>query len=523
MLKNELSKYKLIRYKPVQHTLSVLYPCALLSTLIVLCVSVVHANSRCADLVSPSSPKEQSVPTSKEQSAQTDFGFDSESTSRGKNTLPLPSSSSKNVIESSSTGSFLGPSSNNTLDFYANSKVPKEGTKNFQSYIGELLEKQIIGDPELIQFIENLEKGKLINPISKSEALTSTPLLVQRRGLQKYLNKSSLDQKELLDWSRATLEKRARVRVKREEVQEETRDLYQRLEFRPVKRPVHFELRETSVRETVTLTYPIEVQSTPVTQKQWVEIMGENPSHFAEGENSVVLNFHGKDIELQPDNPVENITWWSILVFANRLSEQHGLPPVYDLSGIDWKPGKRAENGTLRPVKDSMLDKIRVYAKGGSHDPYGGDIVDIYYQTEGYRLPTLAEQAYMLQGGNNSVIKNESDEKKYAWYEGNSDDRTHPVGLLQAMVIDGKDFYDLYGNVREWGWGGSLGQRYYRRENPGPREPETGSRWAVGGSFHSYFRYRSLLSGFDSSPYPTRRESELGFRLVRTIEPGDGE
>ena len=30
----------------------------------------------------------------------------------------------------------------------------------------------------------------------------------------------------------------------------------------------------------VNLTHPIEVMSTPVTQKQWVEIMGENPSHF---------------------------------------------------------------------------------------------------------------------------------------------------------------------------------------------------------------------------------------------------
>ena len=48
----------------------------------------------------------------------------------------------------------------NSLDFFANSPPPKEGTKNFQSYIGELLEQQIIGDSELIRFIENLERGR---------------------------------------------------------------------------------------------------------------------------------------------------------------------------------------------------------------------------------------------------------------------------------------------------------------------------------------------------------------------------
>ena len=255
MLKNELFKCKLIRYKLVQYTLNILYLCVLSSALSVLSASVVYASSRCADLVSSSpsssssSSKEQSVPTSKEQSAQAHFGSGSESTSQVKNTFPLPSSSSKNTSESSSTGSFLEPSlTSNALDFYSNffnfsnSKTPIELTKGFQSYIGELLDKKIIGDPELIRFIEHLEKGELINPISQEEALTSTALQVQRRGLQQYLNESSLDQKELLDWFRATLEKRARVRVSRGETREETLDLYQKLKFHPVKRPVRFEI-----------------------------------------------------------------------------------------------------------------------------------------------------------------------------------------------------------------------------------------------------------------------------------------
>ena len=458
MLRNEFFKYKMIRYKLARYTLSnlclcSLYSCVLLSVLSVLSAPVVHASPRCADLISSSSSREQSVPTSKEQSVHTNFEFGSESTSRGKNVLPLSGSSPKNALGSSAASGTLGSSSMSALDFFANSKPPKEGTKNFQSYIGELLEKQIIGDPQLIRFIEHLEKGELINPISKDEALMSTALHIQHRGLQQYLDKSSLNQKEILDWSRATLEKRARVRVSREETREETQSIYQRLEFYSVKRPVHFETRDKGGKKLpVSLTYPIEVQSTPVTQNQWVEIMGENPSRFSKGEYTVVLDFHGKLIELQPDNPVENVTLWSVFEFANRLSEQHGLPPAYDLSGINWKSGTKPENGTLSS-KGMGVDALRIYVKGKSHDPSEGDI---YYQAEGYRLPTLAEQMYMLRGGeqmkDDSFFKDEADLAQYAWYEGNSDEKPHPVGLLQAMVIDGREFYDLYGNVREWGW-----------------------------------------------------------------------
>ena len=43
--------------------------------------------------------------------------------------------------------------------------------------------------------------------------------------------------------------------------------------------------------------------STPVTQAQWVEIMGENPSHFAKSEHSTAVNIHGKSIHMQPDQP----------------------------------------------------------------------------------------------------------------------------------------------------------------------------------------------------------------------------
>ena len=506
----------MVKNKLFEYILSVPYICSLCICAL-LNTPVVHASLPCADLISSSSTPSPSFSSfsSKEQSASTDF----ESGSSEKDVLSLSSSSKSDTF---------GSSSQNIFDFYANSKIPKEGTKNFQSYIGELLEKQIIKEPQFTRFIEGLEKGELMNPISKDEALTSTALLVQRKGLQKYLDQSSLNQKELLDWSRATLEERARVRVKRGEAREETR--YQRLEFHPVKRPVRFEVNKH--KRLVTLTYPIEVQSTLVTQKQWVEVMGENPSYFAKGENSVVLNFHGKDIELQPDNPVENVTWWSAIVFANRLSEKHGLPPAYDLSDVNLDLDTRPENGTLKPAEGLHRgDEVRIYAKGKSHDPSKGDI---YYRSEGYRLPTTAEQIYMLRGGENmkdhSFFKNEVEMKAHAWSKGNSDGRTHPVGLLQAMVIDGKEFYDLYGNVWEFGWDlgpsekGSV-DKYGERNPIYPVNLEfMDLRSSIGGGFGVLFSQSHWLPYFMSrGKVHTAKDPDAGFRLVRTIEQGDGE
>ena len=300
MLKNELFKYKLIK-----HTLEYFVYVQFAYMYFVCLYSVEYPECPCGPCqFSLCRPYSLSLLKSKvfqrpgNKVPQLTLDLAPETTSHGKDTL------------------LLSASIRDTFGFSSSSKTPAEQTKDFESYIGALLEHQIIGDPQLIRFIESLEKGKLINPISEEEARMSTASLIQRGGLQQHLDKASLTQKELLNWASATLEKRARVRVRREETQEETRHIYQPLEFHPVKRPVKFEMRYGDDKKIATLTYPIEVQSTPVTQNQWVEIMGENPSEFAKGKDSAVWTFNGKPIKLQPDNPVEKVTWWSALVFA---------------------------------------------------------------------------------------------------------------------------------------------------------------------------------------------------------------
>ena len=370
-------------------------------------------------------------------------------------------------------------------------------TEDLMAYLGTLLEHQIIGNTELVRFIEALEKGELVNPIAEEKAMVSTAALIHQEGIQEYLDLAELNKKELLKWSKESLKEKKHVRVKREEARKETQDVYRKIEFLPVS-PGRF-LMGDNKKVKVTLTHPIEVMSTPVTQKQWVEIMGENPSKFSKGGDSIVVNVKGKSIRMNPDHPVEQISWWSALEFANRLSEKHGLKPAYYLKGVTWKKGTQAEDGTLEREKGEVK------------------INKDYYQSEGYRLPTEAEQEYLLRAGGKSrgdyhFGDKEEDLKHYAWYGENSGGTTHPVGELRPLVFEGREFYDLHGNVWEWV------QDSYGKVLPGgdnPLQTSSAPGRVVRGGGWSYFA-RHLRSANRGIVYPEFRYYGVGLRLVRT-------
>ena len=172
------------------------------------------------------------------------------------------------------------------------------------------------------------------------------------------------------------------------------------------------------------------------------------------------------------------------------------MKPAYDLKGVTWIKGTKAENGTLKREKGEA---------GINKD---------YYQSEGYRLPTEAEQEYLLRAGEKSRGKyhfgdKEEDLKHYAWYGENSAGRTHPVGELKALVLEGREFYDLHGNVWEWG------MDYYGERLPGgdnPLHTHSGpARVIRGGSWSN--RARNLRSVFRINDYPGNRyDHVVGFR-----------
>ena len=108
-----------------------------------------------------------------------------------------------------------------------------------------------------------------------------------------------------------SLKERNRVQVQRKEVRKETARIYEIMEFHPVP-PGSFKMGDKDGEQVlVELTNRIEAMSKLLTQAQWAEVMEDNPSHFVEEEHSIVIDFNGKLIRMQPDHPVENMTFWS--------------------------------------------------------------------------------------------------------------------------------------------------------------------------------------------------------------------
>ena len=134
--------------------------------------------------------------------------------------------------------------------------------------------------------------------------------------------------------------------------------------------------------------------------------------------------------------------------------------------------------------------------------------------TSKYRLPTEAEWEYAARAGTKSKYSFGDDVGqlgKYAWFDKNSNNQTHPVG--------GKDpnpwgLYDMHGNVWEWvqDW---YDRDYYKRSaSTDPKGPDKqgdfrvvrGGCWAVSAG--------NLRSADRGSLTPEGRGSDVGFRLA---------
>jgi formylglycine-generating enzyme required for sulfatase activity len=88
-----------------------------------------------------------------------------------------------------------------------------------------------------------------------------------------------------------------------------------------------------------------------------------------------------------------------------------------------------------------------------------------------YRLPTEAEWEYAARAGSSESYAGRLDE--IAWYAGNSEDETHPVGKKKPNAWG---LYDMQGNVREW-VEDLYGSNYYRNSPPvDPTGPAPGQR-----------------------------------------------
>ena len=216
-----------------------------------------------------------------------------------------------------------------------------------------------------------------------------------------------------------------------------------------------------------------------VTQKEYEEVMGTNPSKF-EGSNL----------------PVENVSWYDAIEYCNKRSIKEGLTPAYTIVKDRSDPNNKNE---------SKYDDVRW-------------IVTWNKKANGYRLPTEAEWEYACRAGTttpfstgNNITTNQANYNRNPLYL-----LENPKGICSTAVgsfaPNACGLYDMHGNVWEWCW--DWYGDYSKADQTNPDGAVSGSyRVGRGGSWvHSR---ENLRSASRDSSNPSYQGSIRGFRLVR--------
>jgi sulfatase modifying factor 1 len=198
-----------------------------------------------------------------------------------------------------------------------------------------------------------------------------------------------------------------------------------------------------------------------VTQKEWIEVMGSNPSKF-KGDNL----------------PVEMASWYECVEYCNKRSIKEGLKPYYNIDKNKKDPNNSSENDDI---------KWTVTVNAG---------------VNGYRLPTEAEWEYATGGGQMSksyTYSGSNDTNEVAWYWKNSN-KTNSIGVKKPNELG---LYDMSGNVREWCWD-------WHESRIDPRT--TGRVWKGGGWLGAGF---CCELSFQGSSAANNRHQDTGLRVCR--------
>ena len=251
---------------------------------------------------------------------------------------------------------------------------------------------------------------------------------------------------------------------------------------------------------THTLTRNLAVMATEVTRQMWADLKAAQPTLPADP------TYTGVGAGMS--NPVQYVSWYEAVLFANLLSLQQGFTQCY-----------YTDAGFTAPVDASNYVTDSIYCD---------------FDANGHRLPTEGEWEYFCRAGTstpfwiaepnytaancgtNSTSGMFPALETVAWFYANSSvfHATSPVG---TKLANSWGLYDTHGNVMEWCWdwygdypSGSVTD--YSGATSGSLRLRRGGGWytSIANYCRSAYRHHNFTPG--------DRVTYLGFRLVRAVE-----